>query len=656
MGIAGVGTNSYNYCGVQYPKSSNTKQSNTANIAPSTHTIHGDSKEYGKVLGGIGFPDGANSAVYQSKNYTANNPVFMVVTWDAEGNKTEKEIDASKVDPANASLQEMMALNANRKLNGEDSFEDEVMMSAGRLHGDETASGYDDFFTKNNWISEIEDFMNMQYRLGNMGGYLQYKKVSELLQSVSDAITNIGNTSDKQEDSDYFSQMVAKYGEQIKEKIKNGETEPTYQIGGQSFTEAEWKKLIEKMDKDIEQIKEEQAERLEKQKEEEASANDKESQTVSDVAGITRYYKGKKVNDEEDMLHDRKLYDAETGVTWYLNDERGPYMSAEESEKFDKWCEDNGENKLKKFAEMTGLIRNYKDGTTAYIGDNGIGVKGKDGTEFSMDYTNLSWYALMDALNEMQGNPLDQQTWNQVMQDYETKKTENRDVTEAQVQELLKDNNERSFDVYGPNAPEEVKQAWLEAAKEININGVGMQSNGMMSHITQLDVQRAIKWYNGEESDVLGTTVESARQAVEKALYDLENPLPENENRSAEVLKSIEKEKEFYKAFLEKLQAIQQTGESEAKEERNDTVDFNQKVENVANNKVKKEEESGTSSNIVVNPDGSKVLVVTMKIGGMESTMSIKISEPTDFASKGEYEQSELQNEETINGNMENAE
>ena len=656
MGIAGVGTNSYNYCGVQYPKSSNTKQSNTANIAPSTHTIHGDSKEYGKVLGGIGFPDGANSAVYQSKNYTANNPVFMVVTWDAEGNKTEKEIDASKVDPANASLQEMMALNANRKLNGEDSFEDEVMMSAGRLHGDETASGYDDFFTKNNWISEIEDFMNMQYRLGNMGGYLQYKKVSELLQSVSDAITNIGNTLDKQVDSEYFSQMLVKYGEQIKEKIKNGETEPTYQIGGQSFTEAEWKKLIEKMDKDIEQIKEEQAERLEKQKEEEASANDKESRTVSDAAGITRYYNGKKVNDEEDMLHDRKLYDAETGVTWYLNDERGPYMSAEESEKFDKWCEDNGENKLKKFAEMTGLIRNYKDGTTAYIGDNGIGVKGKDGTEFSMDYTNLSWYALMDALNEMQGNPLDQQTWNQVMQDYETKKTENRDVTEAQVQELLKDNNERSFDVYGPNAPEEVKQAWLEAAKETNINGVGMQSNGMMSHITQLDVQRAIKWSNGEDADVLGTTVESARQAVEKALYDLENPLPENENRSAEVLKSIEKEKEFYKAFLEKLQAIQQTGESEAKEERNDTVDFNQKVENTDDNKAKKEEESGTSSNIVVNPDGSKVLVVTMKIGGMESTMTIKISEPTDFASKGEYEQSELQNEETINGNMENAE
>lgn len=65
-------------------------------------------------------------------------------------------------------------------------------------------------------------------------------------------------------------------------------------------------------------------------------------------------------------------YDAETGVTWYLNDERGPYMSGEDSEKFDKWCEDNGVNKLKKFAEMTGLIRIYSDGITAYVGDNGI--------------------------------------------------------------------------------------------------------------------------------------------------------------------------------------------------------------------------------------------------------------------------------------------
>lgn len=40
------------------------------------------------------------------------------------------------------------------------------------------------------------------------------------------------------------------------------------------------------------------------------------SDSDSDIAGITRYYNGKEVNYEEDMLHDRKMYDAQTGVTW----------------------------------------------------------------------------------------------------------------------------------------------------------------------------------------------------------------------------------------------------------------------------------------------------------------------------------------------------
>ena len=410
MGIAGVSTNSYNYYGMQYPKNSHVKGSgttNTSGVAPSTHTIHGNSQEYGKVLGGIGFPDGSNASVYKSKNYTTDNPVFLVMTWDAEGNKTETEIDASKVDPSNASLQEMMALNANRKLNGEESFEDEVMMSAGRLHGDETSSGYEDFFTKNNWISEIEDFMDMQHMLGNVAGYLRYKRASEILQSVSDAIVNIGKAADKADGKEQFSKMAEQYAQKVKEKIKNGETEPTYQIGGQTFTESEWEKLIEKMDKNIEQIQAEQADRLEKQNAEEVS--------------------------------------------------------------------------------------------------------------------NSSIVSVTDS-----------------------------SVSEAKVQELLKDNNERRFEVYGPNAPDEVKQAWMEAAEETGVNGMGMQ----MGHITQLDVQRAIKWYNGEDTDVLGTTVESAKQAVEKALYDLENPLEPNTNKSASIQKSIEKEKEFYKAFLEKLKEL----------------------------------------------------------------------------------------------------
>ena len=43
------------------------------------------------------------------------------------------------------------------------------------------------------------------------------------------------------------------------------------------------------------------------------------------------------------------------------------------------------------------------------------------------------------------------------------------------------DFNEKAFDMIGPNAPQEVKDAWMEAAKEVNANGMGIKKNGICS-------------------------------------------------------------------------------------------------------------------------------------------------------------------------------
>ena len=56
-------------------------------------------------------------------------------------------------------------------------------------------------------------------------------------------------------------------------------------------------------------------------------------------------------------------------------------------------------------------------------------------------------------------------------------------------------------------------------------------------------------------------------------------------------------------------------------------------------------QESETKTEIIAKPDGSRVLVMTMSIGGMETTMSLEISKPTeapnenvnDFKSIGSY-------------------
>lgn len=126
------------------------------------------------------------------------------------------------------------------------------------------------------------------------------------------------------------------------------------------------------------------------------------------------------------------------------------------------------------------------------------------------------------------------------------------------IQEKTLDYNERAFESLAPNAPDEVKDAWMEAAKETGVNGTGMLQNGMLSHITQMAAQKAVKWYNGEKdySDILGNSVESAIQKTKEALYELQNPLSPNCNRSIEVQQQIIKEKKFYENFLGKLEKI----------------------------------------------------------------------------------------------------
>ena len=119
------------------------------------------------------------------------------------------------------------------------------------------------------------------------------------------------------------------------------------------------------------------------------------------------------------------------------------------------------------------------------------------------------------------------------------------------------DFDEKAFDMIGPNAPQEVKDAWMEVAKEVNANGMGIKKNGMLSHISQMMVQRLNKQMKGDVDniDILGNTIESAIQATSQALYDLDHPR-EYVPKSIEVQQACMKEREFYVAFLEKLEKL----------------------------------------------------------------------------------------------------
>lgn len=131
-------------------------------------------------------------------------------------------------------------------------------------------------------------------------------------------------------------------------------------------------------------------------------------------------------------------------------------------------------------------------------------------------------------------------------------------VAEKVAQHKATDYDEKAFASVGANAPEKVKQAWMDAEKENGVNGLGMSGNGMLTHLSQMMVQRAENWMNGigETNDILGSTVQSAIRATKQALYDLDHPLSLDSVKSIEVQRQQVKERAFYQLFLDKLGAL----------------------------------------------------------------------------------------------------
>ena len=123
----------------------------------------------------------------------------------------------------------------------------------------------------------------------------------------------------------------------------------------------------------------------------------------------------------------------------------------------------------------------------------------------------------------------------------------------------VSDYDEEALESVGSNAPQSVKDAWMEAAKETGANGLGLTSNGIF--VTEMHMLQFLNWYwggkEGRAYDVLGGSVESAIQATQQALYNFDHPLEPNKVMSIEERQYHMKERQFYVAFLEKLEKLQ---------------------------------------------------------------------------------------------------
>lgn len=102
---------------------------------------------------------------------------------------------------------------------------------------------------------------NSSGSLYRQGGTENKTQDSGFLQALQEA----GSRMQQKEPEDPW-QVIAARKEEIREKLRNGDTEVKYQIGGSSYTEKEWERMMEQFDSLEEAIRNMMEERREKQR------------------------------------------------------------------------------------------------------------------------------------------------------------------------------------------------------------------------------------------------------------------------------------------------------------------------------------------------------------------------------------------------------
>lgn len=119
---------------------------------------------------------------------------------------------------------------------------------------------------------------------------------------------------------------------------------------------------------------------------------------------------------------------------------------------------------------------------------------------------------------------------------------------------------EKSFDATFPNAPKDVKDAWIDMSIDSGMNEItGISLDGKHSHISQILVQKAVRDYHIQHGNYLyvedgwGESIESMMNILKQAISDIDNPLQGEPAHSAEAQKLRENEENFYVEFLERM-------------------------------------------------------------------------------------------------------
>jgi len=131
----------------------------------------------------VGFPNGLSASVYKTDNYEQANPEYRVRYIDKEGNSIDTNVQINSVDPSNATYLEMLAYSTYSDIQGMTSNAySNCLQSANGVNG-EIVYDSDSINTKKDYMSMVEEFMQLQYDCNNLAGYLSFKKFYDFMKA-----------------------------------------------------------------------------------------------------------------------------------------------------------------------------------------------------------------------------------------------------------------------------------------------------------------------------------------------------------------------------------------------------------------------------------------------------------------------------------------
>lgn len=279
MGINGVGSfYAQNYDVPNRGRAIRGKTSGDDFASMGSATSLSESSDNGKRIGLTAVGNVGYIAMYADSS-TEQDPIVKV---------GDVEVRIKDVNPNNATKMEMFALlsymddKGLTNNTGMKSFNKMTAYSSQAEYNGYCSGIYDEnaaWTVERDWIGILgnakETFFSIPQTY-NQG--LECEKIIENLKKWSD-------TSSKDENIDY-QKILSERKNEIYEKVKNGDTEESFQIGGSSFTEKEWDKLLAEVDDITEEMREAMREEHEKRFAEavkETTSNSTENVNETDI-------------------------------------------------------------------------------------------------------------------------------------------------------------------------------------------------------------------------------------------------------------------------------------------------------------------------------------------------------------------------------------